>query len=537
MTIVEARATTATAPCPHCHHESAHVHSRYLRSPRDLPIAEHAVRLRLTVRRFLCRNAACPHRTFAERLPGVVPFRAQRTTRFTQRLHALSGALSSEAGARLAVRLLMPTSPDTLLRLVRQTPIPPFPPPRVLGVDDFALRKGHTYATVLVDLERRCPIDVLPDRTAETLAQWLRAHPSVRIIARDRSLEYARGATLGAPQARQVADRWHLLHNLRDLVERVVLRRRAQLRRLPLPPDHAVSAAITDELTPTRPRRLRRPTASERTRQQESRARRYTRYDTVHALLAQGLSHRHIARLLGISRTTVRQFACAEQFPERATPAPTPSTLDAYLGFLHRRWQEGCHNSHQLWREMQAQGYPHGPRQVMRWAAAQRTEPAPSTPNAYRQGPGRESAGDHRADDQTTGVPLRLGAPRELVRRLLRDPAALTPMEQRTLSFVVQDPHIGTMHLLGQQFQQMIRTRQRVLLEPWLTAAIASTVPDLHDFAVAVQRDHDSVEAALEEEWSSGQVEGQVTRVKLIKRRMYGRANFDLLRQLILCGD
>lgn len=207
MLLVEARATTATATCPDCNQISARIHSRYLRSPRDVPLAEHAVRLRLHVRRFLCSTALCPRRTFAERLPDVVPFRAQRTRRLTQRLRALSGAVSSEAGARLAARLLMPTSPDTLLRLVRQTPVPSLPPPRVVGVDDFALRKGHRYATLLVDLEHRCPIDVLPDRTAQTLALWLQNYPDIRIIARDRSPEYARGARLGAPQASQVADR------------------------------------------------------------------------------------------------------------------------------------------------------------------------------------------------------------------------------------------------------------------------------------------------------------------------------------------
>jgi transposase len=406
-----------------------------------------------------------------------------------------------------------------------------------VGVDDFALCKGQRYATLVVDLERRCPIDVLPDRTAETVAQWFRTYPDVQMIARDRSLEYARGATLGAPQAIQVADRWHLLHNLGEMVERVILRRRAQLRRLPLPSAAAAADAVAGASLPLRPRRLRRPTASEQTREQESRARRYNRYDTVQMLLARGLSQRHIARLLGMSRTTVRTFVHADVFPDRAVAPVTASTIDPYLAYLCRRWQEGCHNSQQLWREIRAQGYPNGPRQVMRWAQQRRTEPAPSTPNAYRQARRQGRMRSEPADDQLTSVPLRLGSPRELVGLMLRDPDTLTVTEERLLTYVVQDAHIGPVHELGQQFQQMIRQRESSRFDAWLAVATSSTVPDLRAFAVNIQRDYDAVRAALLEEWSSGQVEGQITRVKLIKRRMYGRATFDLLRQHILCGD
>jgi transposase len=321
------------------------------------------------------------------------------------------------------------------------------------------------------------------------------------------------------------------------MVERVVLRRRAQLRRLPQLTTVVLQASVAREALPLRPRRLRLPTASERTRHQESRARRDNRYDTVHALLARGLSQRHIARLLGISRTTVHKFVHADQFPERATELVTASNLDPYLSYLHQRWQEGCHNSQQLWREIQAQGFPNGPRQIMRWAHQRRTEPAPSTPRAYRHTPTQGPFTDQSAASQQVVVPLGLGSPREVVRLLLRDRETLTSPEQRLLTYVLQDTHIGTMYVLVQQFQQMIRQREPTLLDPWLAAAATSHVPDLHAFAVNIQRDYEAVRAALQEEWSSGQIEGQITRVKLIKRRMYGRANFDLLRQHVLCGD
>jgi transposase len=451
--------------------------------------------------------------------------------RFTRRVQALSFAVSAEAGARLASQLHTPLSPDTLLRIVRHTPLPPRATPRVLGVDDFALRKGTVYGTLLVDLERRCPVDVLPDRTATALAQWLRTHPGVDIIARDRSPEYARGARLGAPHARHVADRWHLLHNLCEMIERVVIRRRAQLRRLPNALQLAVSNASAG-----RPRRLRLPTSSEQARQQESRTQRYNQYAIVHDLLARGLSQRHVARLLGLSRTTVRVFAHAEHFPERALRPPTASNLDPYLSYLLQRWRDGCHNSHQLWREIKTQGYPDGPRQVARWAHQQRTVPAPSTPARYRQQLQPLQLQEAMVEPPPT-APVRLGAPRTVVWLLLRPVETLTPTDRQLLSYILQDAHIARVHTLAQQLQQIIRFRRASQLASWLTDCMDSKVPDLHTFAASLQQDHDAVHAALREEWSSGQVEGHVTRVKFIKRRMYGRAKFDLLRQHILYGD
>jgi len=198
-----------------------------------VPISDRAVQVRLHVQRFRCLTPGCAQRTFAERLPAVVPVAARRTLRLTAALHPLACALGGEAGARVRHRLPMPVSPDTLLRVIRGAALPTATTPRVLGVDDFALRTGCVYGTILGDLERCRPIDLLPDRTATTLQQWLAAHPGIEIIARDRSTEYARGAATGAPQALQGADRWHLLHNLREALERVLSRRHAFLARRP----------------------------------------------------------------------------------------------------------------------------------------------------------------------------------------------------------------------------------------------------------------------------------------------------------------
>src|SRR5512135_3273530 len=224
--------TAPTAPCPDCGQASARVHSRYTRRPADLPGHGRTARLLITVRRFFCPTTDCPRRTFAERLPNFVAPHARATVRLQQAHAAIGHALGGQPGARLAARLAMPISPDTLLRRVRRGAPATAPTPRALGVDDFAFRKGSRYGTILVDLERRHVIDLLPDREATTVAAWLREHPGVEVVSRDRAGVYAQAASEAAPDAVQVADRWHLVKNAREAAERVLQRRAASVRAL-----------------------------------------------------------------------------------------------------------------------------------------------------------------------------------------------------------------------------------------------------------------------------------------------------------------
>lgn len=219
--VIHLRTRRPRVSCPECGTSTHRVHSRYTRMLADLPWHGSAVKVVLQTRRFFCFTSVCSRRIFAERLPETAAHYARRTLRLSTALDAISLALGGEAGARLAGRLGMTVSADTLLRrLLAGTPAAPTVAPRVLAVDDWAWRKGQVYGTILMDLEARCPVDLLPDRTADTLARWLLQHPGVEIVARDRSTEYSRAIREAAPHVREVADRWHLLHNLRQALER-----------------------------------------------------------------------------------------------------------------------------------------------------------------------------------------------------------------------------------------------------------------------------------------------------------------------------
>jgi hypothetical protein len=294
------------------------VHSRYVRTLADVVIGGRPVLIRLGVRRFFCDNAACEAVTFAEQIPELTARYARRTALLRGVLESVAVALAGRAGARLAARLGMAVSRASLLRLIRRLPDPVFGTVPVLGVDDFAIRRRHRYGTVLVDMATGAPIDLLADREADTFAAWLRAHPGTRVICRDRAGGYAEGGRAGAPEAIQVADRWHLWHNLGQAAQKTVAAHRACLREPaedPTPPP--------DPAPPSEPPLPLVPVASRlvtRTR---------NRYAAVQALAGNGYSISAIARELGLDRHTVRRFAHASSLDEllaRPPPAARCST-------------------------------------------------------------------------------------------------------------------------------------------------------------------------------------------------------------------
>src|ERR1039457_1536917 len=367
--LIVAAAFGAVAHCPACHHASHSLHSRYSRALHDLPWQGSTVELRLDVRRFRCRAHDCPRVTFAEILPMVSARYGRQTSRLSETVRLIGYVLGGEAGARLSKRLGMATSPDTVLRRLKVGPSIEVRGARAVGVDDWAWRKGQRYGTILVDLEAHTPIDLLPDRSTDSLAAWLQLHPGAEVVSRDRGGIYADGATRGAPQAIQVADRFHLLCNLTSAVERVLEQQRTALAKAIVP--------VTPEPTP--PPTDSSPKARSRLDQdrEDRRQHRVDRYNEVVDLHRQGMSQQAISLTLHIQRKTIRRFLRAGRYPERATPHRRPPGINKFQEFLLRRWSEGCHNATKLWHESQDQGYTGGRSRMAKIAATPRCSGPP----------------------------------------------------------------------------------------------------------------------------------------------------------------
>jgi len=372
---LEVVTTRRAARCPLCRRRSKRKHSAYWRTVADLPCGGEPVVVHLRVRRFVCPTRGCRRHIFAERLPDLVAPFARRTTRLTAQVRRTGFDVGGDPGVRHLAAEGVRVSARTVLRLLRATPLPLPGPVRVVGVDDFARRRGRTYATILVDLETHTTIDLLPDREAATVAAWLAQHPEVEVISRDRAGAYAEGARVGAPQAIQVADRWHLLKNLTDAVERALSRRhqllhlaaeavlRDTIDALPAP---VVPAPSTDAF-PTAP--LERGTPG-RTAAQERRA---ARHAAVQDLRRAGVSLTEVARRLHLTRTTVRTLAQAETCPDRV---PHDRILAPFEPSLRHRWAQGCRNADVLCGELQARGYGGSASHLRHALRAWRDQPA-----------------------------------------------------------------------------------------------------------------------------------------------------------------
>jgi transposase len=501
-------AARATACCPVCQHPSTRVHSRYVRSLADLPWSGTTVRLRLHTRRFFCSSPACSRRLFTERLPATTTPYARRTLRLNEALQLIGLALGGEAGARLSSRLGMTVSGDTLLRRIRQLTAADPPAPRVLGVDDWAWKRGHRYGTILVDLERHRVVDLLPDREVVSLERWLEAHPGVEVISRDRSSAYAEGAAKGSPEAVQVADRWHLLKNLSEALERVLQGKQQQLQQA------AQSAAAAVPEMPA-PHQVTRPQPLSPAQQQKhrSRERRLERYEQVITLHQQGWSQKAISFQTGLERKTIRRYLRAGAFREWATP-PRHRALDRFLPYLEQRWAEGCHNAAQLWREIREQGYAGRPGMIRQWARRLRAKGLAA-----------------RSPGVTPPTKKPVPTPRQVAWWLLR-PEERKAEERRFLEALYeQAPEVRHAAEAAREFTRLVRERDEEAWPKWQKAA-AQTL--LAPFVRHLDRDRAAVQAALTYPWSNGQTEGQVHRLKLIKRQMFGRAKFDLLKKRVL---
>ena len=521
---IVAHSNRTEAICPTCQQPSRSVHSYDECFPTDLPFMDCKVRLLVTVKRFRCQNPKCGKATFVERWLRLLPVHAQRTERWSTALGSVAYALGGNAGSDLAGQLKMPASGDTLLRILRRISKPSPAEPVIIGVDDWAKQRGRLYGTILIDLEHRHVLDLLPDRTAETLAVWLQEHPHIQIVARDRSGEYARGIALGAPPAQQVADRWHLLVNLRDACTRMLDRLRPELSTF-------LTAPNPEKSRKTLFLQHRPYSQSEVTLCDRRRARRLELHEKAHRLRRAGHSIQAIARYLKLSRTTVYRYLSMSRLPERVAHKRGRSILDPFLPYLQQRWQDGCRNASQLWREIHIQGFPGTRRQVMRWVQERRDQPASSTPHKFLTPP---SSLIPRSVSIASADQPALPAARRLVWLFLNHSEQLDAQELQLRDQLLVHPTLLQARLLAQDFQRMVREREAQALDQWLLSCETANIPELANFAAGLRQDYSAVHAALSLPWSNGQTEGQVNRLKLIKRQMYGRAHLDLLRLRVL---
>jgi len=431
------------------------------------------------------------------------------TIRHSEQITCIGLATCGKGGTRLAARLGMHTSRQTLLRHIMDLPDPPVGSILYLGIDDFSFRRGGRFGTILVNLESHRVVDLLPDRKADTSAAWMRRQPDLMVVSRDRGGEYASAAAQGAPQATQCADRFHLLKNLGEAVEGLLAHHLAVQRK-------RQTQATEGEVAPVwQSKRTARSSPKLERLQQHRREERLAHYEQVIALRKLGLSQAAIAQQVGIGASTVQSWLAAGTFPERK-PREQASQLDPYLPYLFQRWEDGCHNIACLFRELVEQGYK-GSYESVR-------------DNLLRLLP----AGRKNKASSESVAPA-LATSRQAAFLFLRRPEKLRVEEQETLVKLRQiNLEVDRAYDLVQQFAQMLRTRTGEHLDGWLDQVQRSDLPELQSFAAGIEKDKDAVRAGLTWWINNGMVEGQVTKLKLIKRQGYGKADFPLLRKRVL---
>src|SRR3989440_3112412 len=327
------------------------------------------VHLMIEVRRFFCKKSTCAQKIFAEQLPALCRPHAQRSKRLQEALCRLGLAVGGQAGEDIGSEQGLSGSRDTILRLVRKFELPAAQEPRVIGLDDWAWKRRHRYGTLICDLEQNRPIDLLPDRRAETVSAWLQGHPHIDIVSRDGSSEYASAIKKGAPQARQVSDRWHLVKNLAACVSVQLAQSLAQIRRA-----EQTKAKASAEEKPLsqeqRPARTRAVQQAQHARQAE----RIARYEQMLMLQEQGMKSADIAAQVGMVERTVRGWLSRGDIPYSGPRRARARLIDPYKTYLLSRWHQGCRTGSQLERELRAQGYKGSQRAMYRYLAT--LEPA-----------------------------------------------------------------------------------------------------------------------------------------------------------------
>lgn len=501
---------SSTSHCPDCKMVSSKVHSRYVRTISDLPWANSSVVIRLKVRRFFCTNTECLRKFFTERIDGLSCY-SRRTRRMTSSLLSLGMKLGGRSGSEIASKFKMRVSPSTILRLIKGVPEKIFETPKVLGVDDWAIRKGRTYGTILVDLEKKKPIELLPDRESETLEEWLKGHPGVEIISRDRSGSYALGAKNGAPTAHPVADRWHLLKNLTMALKKMMEKYHSENRlvAIKIAEDQYLKLieALPDKDKSEPPKTMKKGKLPSKYELQ---------FKEVKKLQKQNLSQREISRRTGISRETISKYFKWEYYPEKVKVIGRKSIVHPYSAYLKKRFEEGEKDYKALFEEIQNKSFTGSITALRNFLRNNNMLIPKKTPGTRKPQPIIYSS-------------------RKLGYILGKKEEDLLEKEREYLNHLYQlCPLTKDASELALEFKTFLKNRAYNSLDDWIEKAKNSGPNALQNFAKGLINDYEAVKNAFKMEWSNGQVEGQVNRLKMIKRQMYGRAGFILLRKRVL---
>jgi transposase len=479
---VRARTRDGAVPCPGCGAETARVHGHYERTAADVPVDGRRVLVKVRVRRMRCPVLDCPRQTFREQVPGVLERYQRRITRLSGQIAATVRELAGRAGSRLLAALGIGISRQTALRALLRIALPGLEVPRVLGIDDFALRKGLVYATILIDAETGRRVDVIEGRTADVVGDWLRAHPGAEIVTRDGSGSYGEAVRSALPECVQVSDRWHLWHGLAEAAAKEV----------------AAHSACWAEGAP-----LQEGTRAATTRE---------RWQQVHDLRSKGVGLLDCSRRLGLSLNTVKKYDRASE-PGRLQRAPQyrPTLVDPYRDHLRkRRAEEPGAAVQQLLREIRELGYQGSSNLLVRY---------------LNQG---------RADSGRPHL-----APRKAAQILFTNPDNLTDAQRETATRLSSAcPEMKALASLIRSFAAMLDPdpANEDRLQEWISAARAADLPNLHSFTRGLDLDIKAATAGLTLPYHNGRTEGVNNKTKMIKRQMYGRADFALLRHRILLG-
>lgn len=465
----------------------------------------------MSVRKFFCVSEACQQKIFSERFDKFVHPYGRRTIRLDERLTILGLKAGGNMGASIAMLMGIPISSSTILRLACNMPEAKMETPRVLGIDDWAYKKGRNYGTILVDLEKQQPVELLPDRESETIRNWLEENPGVEIISRDRGGDYAKGSREGAPDAIQVADRWHLLKNLGDALHRMMNKHNRELKQAAQ--QALQSEEFTDENQMNEPEGqiLDDSTANETPSKYE------LKFLEVKRLQAEGRRIKTIFRITGIHRETIKKYFQYDTYPDVKQSYIVTSSVDPYGQHIRNRWAEGEHNHRRLLEEIKAMGY------------------TGSLSSLYRYTRHLPQDNERQIVAKMVQAKVEVWSSRKAARLISKHADSWTDEEKKYLeTFFKLCPSAEKARKIALEFQDMMKQKKPELLDSWIEDTLNSDVEYLKRFAQGIKQDYDAVKAALTLVWSNGQVEGQVNRLKTLKRQMYGRAGFKLLRKRIL---